>query len=199
MNYSVRTRYTGDWKEVIVVLQNELQWFSHVLWVRPSENNLKFLANSVIQNGLKGIVSIGCGSGLLEWLIQSATGLKVVGLEVDCNYWKSYHQHNGPSFIQHIFPDSPEFRYYCTSEKYALLFCYFNYRKPFDDYMCNYKGNCVIIIGPGYGRGTHTNPEPLDPKFSHGNWILNGAQEIGNTKDFIAVYINREKNKEVNN
>lgn len=123
----------------------------------------------------------------------SFIGLEVIGLEVDRNYWKSYYQHHGPSFINHIFPDKPEFINYSTSEKYALLFCYFNYRNHFDDYIYNYKGNCVIIIGPGHGKGTHTNPEPLDPKFCHGTWILSGVQEIGDTRDFIAVYLKEKK------
>ncbi|RZF43819.1 hypothetical protein LSTR_LSTR006360 [Laodelphax striatellus] len=136
--------------------------------------------------GLQGLVSIGCGTGLLEWLLMMATGLKVIGLERDRLYWSS--KPNFKPFLQHLYPEDSNFVECCTSDKYALAFCYFNYREAFDEYVDNYKGTCVIIIGPGEGRGTHTDPEPFNPKFRSERWRLKESQEICGTKDYIAVY-----------
>jgi hypothetical protein len=44
------------------------------LWVRPSEDNLQFIKQQIVKAGCCQLVSIGCGSGLLEWLIHAATG-----------------------------------------------------------------------------------------------------------------------------
>lgn len=44
------------------------------LWIRPSEENLFFIAQAVREENMNEVVSIGCGTGLLEWLIQCATG-----------------------------------------------------------------------------------------------------------------------------
>lgn len=114
--------------------------------------------------------------------------MKVIGLEVNRSYWKTYKRHIGASFISQIFPGDEEYGIYSSSENYALLFCYFNYREPFDNYVQKYRGNCIIIIGPGPDRGTHTDPEPFNPKFAQGDWLLSSIQEIGNTKDFVAIY-----------
>jgi len=46
------------------------------LWVRPSEDNLYFIKEQTVKAGCCQLVSIGCGSGLLEWLIHTATGRK---------------------------------------------------------------------------------------------------------------------------
>lgn len=45
-----------------------------LLWVWPSEANLNFIKTILNVYNLDGIVSIGCGCGLLEWIINRSTG-----------------------------------------------------------------------------------------------------------------------------
>lgn len=70
------------------------------------------------------------------------------------------------------------------------MFCYFNDGDVFQQYIKEFSGRLVIIIGPGPGRGTHTNPTPFSPDFGDScEWKLLDSQEIGKTKDFIAIYL----------
>lgn len=45
-----------------------------LLWVFPSEKDFKFLADCVEELRCDRVLSIGCGSGLLEWMFTEATG-----------------------------------------------------------------------------------------------------------------------------
>lgn len=47
---------------------------SKILWVFPSESNYRFLADCVEELGCERVLSLGCGSGLLEWMFTEATG-----------------------------------------------------------------------------------------------------------------------------
>lgn len=48
-----------------------------VLWVWPSVKNLQFIKRKIVEYGNEGVVSLGCGCGLLEWFINKATGIIV--------------------------------------------------------------------------------------------------------------------------
>lgn len=45
-----------------------------LLWVWPSVDNLRFIETATKLFNKQSIISIGCGSGLLEWLVHSGTG-----------------------------------------------------------------------------------------------------------------------------
>lgn len=45
-----------------------------LLWVWPSLENLLFMKGIVNSFNLQGVSSIGCGSGMFEWLLQKSTG-----------------------------------------------------------------------------------------------------------------------------
>lgn len=45
-----------------------------LLWVYPTEENFKFIDKCMTLLKCETILSIGCGSGLLEWMIKEATG-----------------------------------------------------------------------------------------------------------------------------
>lgn len=45
-----------------------------MLWIRPELSDLEYIKKAVESERLHKVVSIGCGCGLLEWLIQTATG-----------------------------------------------------------------------------------------------------------------------------
>jgi hypothetical protein len=71
---------SGKWKCIIDLFNedaeegNDTFYDQLYLWVRPSEDNLHFIKEHTVNAGCCQLVSIGCGSGLLEWLIQTATG-----------------------------------------------------------------------------------------------------------------------------
>ncbi|KAK9873819.1 hypothetical protein WA026_002177 [Henosepilachna vigintioctopunctata] len=63
-----------NWKSIL-----NLNEFSNnvkairILWVWPDEDDLKFIHKVILKHGMIGVSSIGCGSGLLEWILQEST------------------------------------------------------------------------------------------------------------------------------
>lgn len=49
-------------------------WDPLLLWARPQPCCLYAISHHVRRAGLSALTSIGCGTGLLEWLLQSLTG-----------------------------------------------------------------------------------------------------------------------------
>lgn len=63
-----------DWKKIINLNKDSDNVEAlKLLWVWPSEENLKFISDVLQKYKLNGIISLGCGCGLLEWIIQSYT------------------------------------------------------------------------------------------------------------------------------
>lgn len=55
------------------------------------------------------------------------------------------------------------------------MFCYFNNRLAFLEYVKLYKGNYIIIVGPLNKIDIYTDPLPLEPNFQDdliSKWIL---------------------------
>ncbi|XP_065166681.1 uncharacterized protein [Atheta coriaria] len=182
----------NDWRELLNLNPQSNNKIAYkFLWVWPSVDNLEFIARKLKQFSKKGIISIGCGCGLFEWILQQYLGSEfpVHGYEVNETWWKS--RYSNPLFITHHYPsfpiDSKELK-----QDHILLFCYFNDGDAFKHYIDSFTGNVIIIIGPGDGRGTHTNPEPFRPRFGRIQYDLHSYQEVKNTKDYIAVYIKVE-------
>ncbi|CAH1996995.1 unnamed protein product [Acanthoscelides obtectus] len=118
----------------------------NLLWVWPSEDNLRFIKDTVSNLNCVGIISIGCGCGLLEWIIEKSTGLPLLGYEVNREWWES--KYSPPTFINLKYSKQPPDETTLDPE-YALVFCYFNSGQAFRDYLRVYNGRVVIIIGPG--------------------------------------------------
>ncbi|XP_044747276.1 uncharacterized protein LOC123308608 [Coccinella septempunctata] len=174
------------WREILKLNEfSNIPDANRILWVWPNEEDIRFIQDFIVRNGLKGVSSIGCGNGLLEWILQQATGLAVEGIEINEEWWKSRYAY--PPFIDLKFPNFPLEN--PLNKDHALLFCYFNNGPAFTDYVKNYTGNGIIIIGPSYGNGKHTEPPPFNVKFPSLNWKLECYKEIKQTKDFIAFYI----------
>lgn len=77
-----------DWKKIIRLgetISNEDR--KRYLWAWPTEINLANLKCQLNQYGIRSLVSLGCGSGLLEWILMKCIGLTVRGFEVDEFYW----------------------------------------------------------------------------------------------------------------
>lgn len=61
----------GKWKEIIALGESdENHEACRLLWVWPTLDDLNWIKNVIEDYNLRGIVSIGCGTGLLEWIIQ---------------------------------------------------------------------------------------------------------------------------------
>ena len=69
----------GNKQEVLSLLSSEPS-DDKLLWIIPTAELLTGIKSAVIKYGLKGVCSIGCGTGILEWLLYKG-GLKVSGIE----------------------------------------------------------------------------------------------------------------------
>lgn len=149
---------------------------SKFLWAWPTVECLQWLKKRLIVNHIENILSIGCGSGLLEWLISKTSGINVVGLELNESLWKS--KYSPTTFVQLKFTESQitnEFLKKCIQaegNEFALLFCYFNNHNAFLQYIRAYTGDFVIIVGPNSEQHIVTDPNPLNPNFENDEWTL---------------------------
>lgn len=124
-----------------------------------------------------------------------SSGISVFGVELDNSWWKS--SYSPKTFIDLSFAGNeltPNFlQEACTSNdwNFALLFCYFNNHEAFIRYLDAYHGKYLIIIGPGNDCGRHTDPQPfeLNLKDNKERWKLVSSCHIGNSVDFIAIYV----------
>lgn len=184
---------THDWKKIIQLSEcYSLNEKSRFLWAWPSENSLHKLKNVLQRNCVQSILSIGCGSGLLEWILEETTGLPASGIELASSLWTS--NYSPSKFIKLNFIDGdPSTKYLqecaTTVDNFALLFCYFNNKSAFDKYVQEYTGNVVIIVGPRNDRGIVTDPLPMNPQFSNGcKWVMESVIDIDDDCNVIAVY-----------
>lgn len=186
-----------QWEDILNLEPNyPLEEKSKFLWAWPSLSCLYSIKAILQENGISSILSIGCGSGLLEWIINKSTGIQVAGLELDHTWWSSVY--SPKTFIDLKFIDSaisPEFLCKCMKdtnpEDFALLFCYFNNRTAFLEYMRAFKGSMVIIIGPQEGAGIVTDPVPLNPEFEESGceqWRLVLAMKMQTPNNCVAIY-----------
>lgn len=134
------------------------------------------------------------------------TGIPVRGLELDQSWWTSVY--SPPAFINLNFISlsktiTSKFLRQCAVEdgsdidmigrkstEFALLFCYFNDKIAFNEYVQAYEGRLIIIIGPEGCSGTVTDPQPLNPKFEYSpdyRWSIETIVNIDNF-NYIGVY-----------
>lgn len=173
----------NDWRGVIEIgNQFTLEEKSKFLWAWPSADCLLWLKNHLIENNIERILSIGCGSGLLEWLIEKTAGVHVIGLEWDKSWWSS--AYSPKTFVQLKFTENNitnDFLKSCVNvntdrnmnaNRFALLFCYFNNRTAFLEYIQVYDGDFVILVGPMSEKYIVTDPNPMNPRFQSDEWSL---------------------------
>ncbi|XP_042865359.1 uncharacterized protein LOC122248967 [Penaeus japonicus] len=158
-------------------------WDPLLLWVRPSHCCIQSIADHVRDAHCDALASIGCGTGLLEWLIHKLTGTSVVGYEINTGWWSS--PYSPPTFIPLVFVDSSD-PPLAVPPAHALMCCYFNNGEVFRKYVDSYDGPAMIIIG-SIDKNRHTEPRPLDYEDIH-PWTLTRTHRISDT-DLIGFYV----------
>ena len=109
-----------------------------LLWIIPTENLINFIHNEVKLFNASGLISVGAGTGLFEWLIQKITGLRVISYESHKS--KTQIDNFGLTFIE----DIPE----CNlPSDHIMMICYGHNSYDYNYYFNTYKGPCIIIIG----------------------------------------------------
>ncbi|XP_030371129.1 uncharacterized protein LOC115621579 [Scaptodrosophila lebanonensis] len=184
--YYLSAPETRNWRKLLALGDTlEQQLKRKLLWVWPTAADLLAFNKLLRLHNIQNILSVGCGSGLLEWLLAAAATedenpIAFYGLEIDRNWWNSKYALR--SFIPLNFvEDAPDGKLdsdflrhsCCGSQPSALLFCYFNNRQAFLEYLCVYKGKWLIIIGPKPSQGIHTDPDAMHPNFPvDEHWVL---------------------------
>lgn len=168
----------NDWHGVIEAGKRfDVNEKSKFLWAWPNVECFEWLKAILNANKIKAILSIGCGSGILEWVIIRATAVRVIGVELDNSWWQS--KYAPKTFIPLKFTEHPITNQFlrtciqCDDEKeFALLFCYFNNRGAFHEYVRAFDGDIIIIVGPTTEKIV-TDPNPLNPHFERSDdWTL---------------------------
>lgn len=207
-----------DWRRILLLRQKYgMEVTSETLWTFPTEYCLTYLKALCKSFNIKNVLSIGCGSGLLEFVLQVCIGacwiiswdfiltltwiflgVKVTGLEVDKSWWSRQSSFIPLKFLEPDQAISPQFLLdTCMSKNwnFALLFCYFNNREAFNEYVKCYRGNFIIIIGPEENTNRYTEPMPNDKEFQqNGKFKLIHLREFGNNRDLLAIYEKNVKN-----
>ncbi|XP_011182586.1 uncharacterized protein LOC105212364 [Zeugodacus cucurbitae] len=186
-----------NWRECLAI-GNALEENKRrsLMWIWPTESELLKFGALLYTFKIKHILSIGCGNGLFERIIHECLGVAVNGVEVDRSWWES--KYAIKSFINLSYFDEfkkeenqDEFLQKCCNLEnwdFALMFCYFNNRSAYLNYIQIYKGNVLVIVGPKTGVKVFTEPLPLEPHFPAGNcWQLKATLNIGKI-DVIAFY-----------
>lgn len=182
----------GNWRGVMDTFHSGEESRDPLLvWIRPTVHCLNFIKQQINSLGVNSISSIGCGCGLLEWLLQQAIGINITGYEVNRNWWEG--NHSIPHFIDMKYVDELEDKSCVISSDNAIMFCYFNNLQYFEKYLQAYRGSCVILIGPENNNGgRHCEPEPLYLEEQNSpNWRLISKFRLDGD-DLIAVYQRKE-------
>ncbi|XP_034951209.1 uncharacterized protein [Chelonus insularis] len=186
-NEVTRLHSEGKFKEIIALSESvECYKAQRLLWVWPTFNDLNWIKEIIIDYNLHGIMSIGCGTGLLEWIIQQYLNCDVIGVEADQCWWSS--KYSPPCFLSKIIFCDRKNPSVNIPTNYAILFCYFNNGQAFENYLKIYQGNVILIIGPNEGQNRYTDPLPFDVKFDKLGWKLSRMRKLDNNTDCITVY-----------
>jgi len=174
----------GNWRGVLAEFTEDSCYREPLLvWIKPSLGCLQFIAAEVGRLGLAHLSSVGCGCGTLEWLLHRATGLTVTGYEVNRIWWEG--GHSTPHFIRMEYVDEMKEKTCIIPKNSALMFCYFNNIELFQVYLDQYKGPCVILVGPVDGA-RHCDPEPAYLE-DHPDWEMQNSYSL-KEEDKISVY-----------
>lgn len=109
-----------------------------------------------------------------------------MGVELDSSWWNS--KYSPPQLLKNIIFIENKSTNFQVPKKYAMLFCYFNNGAAFCDYIENYRGNLILVIGPAQSNSCTTDPLPFDTKFEKYHWKLVKERKLAYSNNYIAVY-----------
>ncbi|XP_018334330.1 uncharacterized protein LOC112905206 isoform X2 [Agrilus planipennis] len=90
----------NDWRGILSI---DINYYNitnarRLMWAWPSEEELHFIGKLILEKKLNGVVSVGCGCGLFEWLLGQCTSLNVRGIEINDSWWNKTQK---DSFLVH--------------------------------------------------------------------------------------------------
>lgn len=170
-------------------------------WPAPTREDLSSFGEFINTCGVTHLYSIGCGTGLLEWLLlkviqdehQSGNFHGVTGIEVDVGWWSS--PYSPPMFLPLLFVDR-DGDFNCEEffgrETDFILFCYFNNLTVFLKYLEKFRGKYLGLLGP-ISKTRFCAPAPLElvenPTMPREAWELVRFQPFGlGNVDHLAIY-----------
>lgn len=131
--------------------------------VFPTPELVKTIAKHLQDCKVIGATSIGCGQGLLEFLL-SEYFKDVVGVDVQ-------EQSEVQQFVlekMHYRQVTRQGEVVNVPSNHALIFCW-GTRAPWQEYIKKYNGNCLVIISD---ESCDPHPEKEDAKKVLANWKL---------------------------
>lgn len=225
--YYLTQETTKNWRKLLQYGETlNVETKRKLLWLWPTEKNLWQINKLLREHNITNVLSIGCGNGLFEWLLKQAISklnilqyfkilskflilqdLQIYGLEVDRQWWlsnyaiKSFIPLNYIEDVGEVSLSSSFLQQCCgtNSWNFVLMFCYFNNRSAFLDYLNIFKGNYIIIVGPLEKCDIYTDPLPLEPNFPEdlsAKWILVKSLPIENNN--VLVLYKKIEESEVN-
>lgn len=67
------------WENVLRLrAQYPIDVYSRYLWAWPTDDSLEIMRQILVRHRCQAVLSIGCGSGLLEWIFHKKTGKKIL-------------------------------------------------------------------------------------------------------------------------
>jgi len=195
----------GDYLQIIEIFERVSKLSSKsektdlhlVTWPLPSLEHLKEFGRFLAKEKVRKIFSIGCGSGLLEWLMLEVTRREInypvdfVGVEIDSRWWKS--TYSPPTFVPLCFVGEDFIHTKPFGDSCDLaIFCYFNNLPIFQEYLESFQGNLVVLIGP-ISNEQFCAPGPRElaenEKLPIDQWQLISIAQFGFVEiDHVAVY-----------
>jgi hypothetical protein len=179
-------------------IKSEITGLHLVTWPLPGEKDLRQFADFIESHKVIRLYSIGCGSGLLEWLmlqiIERVTNLPMdfVGVEIDSRWWTSCY--SPPTFVnlRYAGEDFDHKKPFGGGNDLAI-FCYFNNLTVFKEYLKSFQGTFIVLIGP-ISNEQFCSPGPLELANDSKNlptreWKLLSCHQFGFINiDYIAIY-----------
>lgn len=220
---------SGNFKGILNLIQDVYEASSqdkakiHLLhlisWPTPTEKDLSCLAAAIFSLKVSHIHSIGCGTGLLEWLLSKyllkhyleantdyERKIEVTGIEADFRWWTS--SYSPPQFIplQFVGKDFAKENPFAEFDD-MVMFCYCNSVALFRTYVGAFLGTYVLIIGPlsstsyeliceseNFDEDLNGVDLPETFNLPKANWKLILLKRFGLVKtDHVAVYKRIEK------
>jgi len=174
----------GKYDEMWKIIEETVRTYNYSIdfEVAPTKDVVSLIVSEIKKLDLKGIVSIGCSNGLLEFFLQ----LEADRNKYDINVY-AIDLFKGPTAFQGLTPQihrSPYYYDYCKviemdyrdtyviKSNQALLMCYSHPAdKLWQKYFKVYKGNCIVVIGKKYITLPYPQIFKEFPNMSKDKWV----------------------------